>query len=396
MIRTKIIYLFLILCAAAFFILFIDTMSLLILILTLVFPFIQYFFLIFTSRKITASIKTENSNALKDDETKIILDIANHSHFPVSCAYAVIEIQNTLTGELQTLTTMMPVSANNIQTIKFSVSYKHCGRVIISLKNLKIYDYIKMFSRNVSTGAVNDMMILPDRITISPVVDTQIATSADSDDFSKDKPGDDCSEIFDIREYTEGDKINRIHWKLTSKCDKLMLKEYSLPISNNLMILLEFSVDTASNQSFNKIDAVIETVLALSEFLLKNSITFRLCWYNNMTGCLQKDTIASNDDLSAFINSLFCSGTYNDSFSAFIHHDIENAGKMYSHVIYISSVINKELFHNISVMKNAARKTFLYITDLTPVPEYFISSENTHAIDVFYENTKDDLKEIVI
>lgn len=396
MIRTKIIYAFLILCAAAFFILFIDTMSLLILILTLVFPLVQYLFLLFTSKKITASIKSENSTALKDDETKIILDIANHSHFPVSCAYAVIEIQNTLTGEYQTLTTMMPVSANNIQTIKFSVSYNHCGRVIISLKNLKIYDYIKMFSKNLKPGATNEMLILPEKINISPMIETEIAALTDSDEFSKEKPGDDCSEIFDIREYIEGDKINRIHWKLTSKCDKLMLKEYSLPISNHLMILFEFSVDTSSNQAFNKTDAAIETVLALSEFLIKNGMTFRLCWYNSRTRLLQNDVISTNDDISAFINSLFNAGTYKDNFNAFIHHDIENANKMFSHVIYISSVINKELFHNISVMPNAYRKTFLYITDLTPVPEYFISAEDTHAIDIFYEKTKDDLKEIVI
>ncbi len=396
MIRTKIIYLFLIICAAAFFILFVDTMSLLILVLTLVFPFIQYLFLFITSKKITASIKTENSTALKEEETRIILDIANHSHFPVSCAYAVIEIHNTLTDEYQTLTTMMPVSANNIQTIKFSVSYSHCGRIAISLKNLKIYDYIKMFSKNVKTGAINEMMVLPERISISPMIETEIAALTDSDDFSKDKPGDDCSEIFDIREYVEGDKINRIHWKLSSKCSKLMIKEYSLPVSNHLMLLFEFSLDTASNHAFSKTDAAIETVLALSEFLIKNNMTFRLCWFNRKKQCLQNDIISSNDDISAFVSELFSAGTYNDNFNAFIHHEMENANSLYSHIIYISPVINKELFHNISVMPNAYRKTFLYITDPSPVPDYFVSGENVHAIDLFYENMKDDLKEIII
>lgn len=396
MIRTKIIYLFLIFGAVAFYVLFIDSMSMLVLILTLVFPLIQYLFLFFTSRKITASIKSENNTALKDEETKIILDIANHSHFPVSCAYAVIEIQNTLTGEYQTLTTMMPVSADNIQTIKFSVSYNHCGRVIISLKNLKIYDYIKLFSKNVRLGALNEMMILPENISISPNIETEIAAITDSDDFSKEKPGDDCSEIFDVREYIEGDKINRIHWKLSSKCDKLMLKEYSLPISNHLMILFEFSLDTASNQAFNKTDAAIETILALSDFLIRSGMTFRLCWYNCKSHSFHNDVISTGDDVSAFLNALFSAGTYSDNFNAFIHHDMENSNKMYSHVIYISPVINKELFHNISVMPNTFRKTILYISDLSPIPEYFKSSDNVQAIDIFYEKTKDDLKEIVI
>ena len=55
-------------------------------------------------------------------------------------------------------------------------------------------------------------------------------TSADSDRFSTYKKGDDPSEIFDIREYADGDKIQRIHWKLSSKTGDLMVKEGSLPL----------------------------------------------------------------------------------------------------------------------------------------------------------------------
>ena len=37
----------------------------------------------------------------------------------------------------------------------------------------------------------------------------------ESDSYSTIKGGDDPSEVFAIREYREGDRLQRIHWKLS-------------------------------------------------------------------------------------------------------------------------------------------------------------------------------------
>ena len=41
--------------------------------------------------------------------------------------------------------------------------------------------------------------------------------------------GDDVSEVFQIRSFQPGDKIQNIHWKLSAKEDELMVRENSLP-----------------------------------------------------------------------------------------------------------------------------------------------------------------------
>ena len=43
--------------------------------------------------------------------------------------------------------------------------------------------------------------------------------------YSGSRPGDDPGETFDIREYREGDSIRQIHWKLTGKMDRLIIRE---------------------------------------------------------------------------------------------------------------------------------------------------------------------------
>ncbi|MFR8222778.1 MAG: DUF58 domain-containing protein [Blautia faecis] len=51
---------------------------------------------------------------------------------------------------------------------------------------------------------------------------------------SGDDPGD-----LDIREYQEGDGIRQIHWKLTGKLDKMMIRQRSFPVDDTVLILAE-------------------------------------------------------------------------------------------------------------------------------------------------------------
>lgn len=49
-------------------------------------------------------------------------------------------------------------------------------------------------------------------------------SNEDSDRFSLYKKGDDPSEIFDIRDFKDGDRFQQIHWKLSSKTGHYMVK----------------------------------------------------------------------------------------------------------------------------------------------------------------------------
>jgi len=397
MLKSKIIYLLLIAGMVLFYILFIDSMSLLILLLTLAFPFIQLYILFRISKNISSSLSTEEQNIPKNTETKIIVNIRNYSVFPVSCAVATLNITNTLTGEVQTLTTMIPVSADNEQSIKFCVSYAHCGKILITLKSIKIYDYIKLFSRTISMNVSKEIIVVPSLVRISPTIETSFTGTAENDEFSKIKPGDDCTEIFNIREYAYGDKINRIHWNLTTKLDNLMVKEYSMPVSSRIIIVFEFCIDESSDDRFYKNDATIETAISLSHFMINNNISHQICWFDPKRKVFHTEQITSEDDFSAFIGSVFLSGTYTDYYSAFTHHKVENHEKKFSHTIYISPVLTDEIFHNLSVLYNTKKTTYVHIADnLTEEPEFFKSTDTASAVTVRYGGISEGLDKICI
>ena len=50
------------------------------------------------------------------------------------------------------------------------------------------------------------------------------------------KKGSDYSETFQLREYVPGDSIKQIHWKLSEKLDKLVVREASLPVQKSTLV----------------------------------------------------------------------------------------------------------------------------------------------------------------
>lgn len=58
--------------------------------------------------------------------------------------------------------------------------------------------------------------------------------------------GDDASETFDIREYREGDRISRMHWKLSAKREVPMIREFSREDSARFLFVLDLRERTQS------------------------------------------------------------------------------------------------------------------------------------------------------
>ena len=51
--------------------------------------------------------------------------------------------------------------------------------------------------------------------------------------------GNVSSNVTDLREYRPGDRLQKIHWKLSAKIDKLMVKENEASASHQFYVLLE-------------------------------------------------------------------------------------------------------------------------------------------------------------
>ena len=102
---------------------------------------------------------------------------------------------------------------------------KQAGRYEFGLKKVRIYDLTGFFyvvrkvKKCVSVDVLPEICYVPVHLT-----DAVRNFFGDADRYDEFRPGYDPSELFDVREFQRGDRVQNIHWKLSAKADRWMVK----------------------------------------------------------------------------------------------------------------------------------------------------------------------------
>lgn len=125
------------------------------------------------------------------------------------------------------------------QNITLNGLTEHYGVIDFKIDKIKIHDYLKLFALPVSAGYEEAVYVFPqnDELTIRL---SSLRSSKDIlvENVAVNSLGHSQEDVNDPREYMPGDSINRVHWKLSARLDKLMVKEYSGLISSKVLLLI--------------------------------------------------------------------------------------------------------------------------------------------------------------
>lgn len=154
----------------------------------------------------------------------------------------------------------------------------------------------------------------------------------DTEDYSNERPGYDLSEMFQIRDYVPGDSQRQIHWKLSHKYDKLIVKDPSLPITRSAAVFWE---RTEEKPMCERTDAEAEIVVSVCRNLLSQSVQFTVGWNEESTGRCVFQQIRDMDDLIGLLPRLFTAKAATGASGASLLLQEVPVGS-WSHLIYVS------------------------------------------------------------
>ena len=384
MLKTKIIYFFIIIGSFLFTILYSDYFPLAIFITVLLLPIVLNIIIRIINKNISLDIQSNNVLENKDEEISIKIFIKNNSIFPALNGELKLSYYNKFSNNKEIEYINFPINSKERESITFKIKSKYCGKLIIEAESLKIYDYLTISSvKKKLLNKSKEIIILPNIYNLSFFNKVLDVNSLDGENFSKDKSGDDPSEVFNIREYVEGDKIQRIHWKLSSKINNIMIKEYSQPISSSSIIIVEFCED---KNNINIIQGIIETAISLSYMLLSYNYIHYICWYDKSKDYFYKVIINSEEDILGVACELLSLTTYEEDILSLKHYNIESDGEKYSRKFYITSNIPKD---DIAYLEENENMDILYLKDKREV-----NLNNLKVIDG--NNLKEALENLVI
>lgn len=184
-------------------------------------------------------------------------------------------MENQMTGAARERRVSATAGSRETVTAELSLQNSKVGTVVVSTAKIRVYDAFGLFVFRKPDLQDQAVIIYPDMRNVEVHMEKPVENTGDGSRYSPDRPGQDVSEIFALREYVPGDEIRKIHWKLSGKTDRTMVRDFSLPLNYSVFLLLELT-----RGSEELVDAQVEIFLALSRTLLENGISHNMGWYD--------------------------------------------------------------------------------------------------------------------
>lgn len=339
-----ILYIFLFFISALISVLYLEfgTMALMGLIITV--PICMFIFLLILRTKVSVAVDSKNPLAEKDAIDKparavITLSVENRSRlFPVTKGIAKVRYENPFSGDKGKLKIRFSVDTGKKRDRRIPVVMNNCGNVAITVEKVRIYDYLNIFAWTIGKHfETHNVLVLP------PMKEMYLGrdrwyneTSEDSDRFSIYKKGDDPSEIFDIREYADGDKIQRIHWKLSSKTGELMVKEGSLPLAKEIHIFIDLCAVGDTEERNHNVNLLVQGIYSIAMFMIEHGIPQAYIWYDKKNGVIQEYSVEQEEQLYWMFQELFKSSITTDANELTEAYVDWGKGKLLESAIYLT------------------------------------------------------------
>lgn len=131
---------------------------------------------------------------------------------------------------------MAPMSSYHM---KNTVRFRFRGTYEIGVRCFYVYDFFRLFRVRVPVENMTTVYVLPRRINLE---DTLAQSVSDSTARTVKSPlVVDRLEVSDIRDYQNGDSLKSIHWKLSSKSETFVVKDYNTGTSNETVVFCDLA-----------------------------------------------------------------------------------------------------------------------------------------------------------
>lgn len=270
-----------------------------------VIPLLSIALWIFLSRKIRVKVAFSQEDVEKEEIQRAFL-ILNHPKFAFATNCNIcLRIENTFYGEVEDKWITLPLLPGREQSIEFPLKAARCGQVKITVRETRLFDLMGWVSYNKVENQPNQYVVMPKYKELSTFAIADYKNGLQECEEARGK-GSDFSEISDIREYQQGDRIKDIHWKLSARKDTLLVKERVNLSGEELVVLLELGGVT------KQVEEVIEDTYQFCVGVIKQRIPLCILWYQDNHQGFMEYQVGNDLELKNTFCKLFQMGRGND------------------------------------------------------------------------------------
>lgn len=251
-------------------------------------------------KSISFSLSSKTAYVEIPNEPEFIIEYRNSSFFRLLSGDINFTICNRYYPNSLEEKLSIPLIRKSLK-VKVPVKPLEIGLVTLRTESVSVYDYLHIFSYQIPFVSEVSVPVLP--IVNSTRTLPEIVPNDGIEEFEETAPaGVVSTDIKEIREYRPGDRLQRIHWKLSAKLDDLFVKEMANTSALSIVILPELDKEYLND--------TVATLLSCIRQLSERKERFEICIYDNASCEFTFKIVTDEDETLEAITVLYCQPLY--------------------------------------------------------------------------------------
>ena len=296
MLRRRLAYALVLLCALLFQICFTAYLATFLLVLCLLFPLFSLLVSLPAMLGCTITLSPQQPAVERDLPCRWVVSVWGGHRLPLARVTYRLDEDNLLTGHLAGLRRALSGASLGV-TLSEPVDTSHCGLMTCTLIRPKVCDLLGLFALRPKAPPAAQLLVLPR--PVEPEELPRLPQGGRQSAGLRPRPGGGPGEDYDLRSYRPGDPLRTVHWKLSSKWDELVVRETLEEQRAALVLTLDlFGTPQA-------LDALFDRLYALSRLLLSQGQPHYIQWADPGSGEPQSHLVDSQRALAACLTHMF-------------------------------------------------------------------------------------------
>lgn len=272
-------------------------------------PVISLLFLFIKRSCIRVGINPFQLKTNKKDDIPVRIHISSRRYLSVGKIEFKLTCLSLFSGEKEKNWLTFDDNYEKDMMDAYEITGYTCDKLQIVIDRIRIWDIFHMFYLTKKVNLIREVVILPQIYETEVIVSERVRHfMGETEEDEPEMAGHDYSQIYQIRPYRAGDRLQMIHWKLTARNDEFYVREAGEPICLSVGVFLDFSA--ISQEEKQRMGALIEAALSISNALLEQKCCHFIAWYDFTGKKLCKNRIVDIEDIEATTEYLMSSTCY--------------------------------------------------------------------------------------
>lgn len=342
------------------------------------------------TKKVSAYQRIEQRDYYVDEKFEVDSYIDNDSLLPIPHIEIIDRTEELVSGEMAkpTITSLFPMER---EIIHKDITAKYRGLYNLGPIDIEISDALGILTRKRRIYSDTYFKVYPrihniEKINLKSMQSYGTLTT-------KQKTFEDNTIVSDIRKYSPGDSIKRIHWKVSAKKGDLLIKNYEMTGSAATYIFLDFKKNCYKGENIRDLEEkAIEAASSTISYLLNNSVSIEM-YINSASAYYTKGR-----DIKELVNfmDILCEikTDGNKTMKDVLEKRIRLISKG-SSVIVITGAINEEEAVIYGSIKNMGYDIILIYVGDFQIKEEIKKTINNYNVKINVINSHSDIKGVL-